>query len=77
MNFKKLRFFFILLFLKVILFNNVAYAYLDPMTTNTILQFIILAFATVVSFVSIFYLKVKNFFKEILKFFFNKTKKRT
>ena len=75
MKFKKLKLLLILVFLKVMLLNDVAFAYLDPMTTNTILQFIILAFATIVSFVSIFFLKVKNFFKGILKFFSKKPKK--
>jgi|AACY02.10.fsa_nt_gi hypothetical protein len=77
MKFKKFKLLLILVFFKVALINNVAFAYLDPMTTNTILQFIILAFATVVSFVSIFFLKVKNFFRGILKLFSKKSKKNT
>ena len=47
--------------------SNNAFAYLDPGTGSIILQAIIGAIAAGLTFFTNFWLKVKNFFKKILK----------
>ena len=46
--------------------ESYAYAYLEPGTLTLILQFIVGAFAAIISYVVFFYQKVKNFFIKIL-----------
>ena len=45
------------------------YAYLDPVTINAVVQFIILVFASIITFLSLFFKKIKNIIKSIFKIF--------
>ena len=56
-----------LIFLNFFLFNS-AYAYLDPGTGSCILQAIIAFFAAAIAFMSGVWIKIKMFFKKLLKF---------
>ncbi len=58
--------------LYLILLSNPAYAYLDPGTGSMILNLIVGAAAGAITFASIFWQKIKNFFKRI----FNKETKK-
>ncbi len=63
--------------LKIILLSSIfylfsytpVYAYLDPVTINAVVQFIILIFASIITFLSISFKKAKNIIKGILKIF--------
>ena len=63
MNYKKLLYYII----ATILFSNPAYAYLDPGTGSMILNLIVGAAAGAITFASVFWQKIKNFFRKILK----------
>ena len=54
-------------FVFVILFNNKAFAYLDPGTGSIILQAILGAIAAAASYCAFYWNKVKNLFKKIFK----------
>ena len=54
-------------FFFVILFNNKAFAYLDPGTGSIILQAILGAIAAGATWCSIYWQKVKNFFSKKTK----------
>ena len=63
--------------IRIILLSNIiyifsytpVYAYLDPVTINAVVQFIILVFASIITFLSIFFKKTKKIIKNILKLF--------
>tara|TARA_Y100000591_G_C21788761_1_gene675357 strand:- start:556 stop:762 length:207 start_codon:yes stop_codon:yes gene_type:complete len=59
----------IILFLLIynLVFNNNAYAYLDPGTGSIILQAILGAIAAGFSYCAFYWNKVKNFFKKLFK----------
>lgn len=61
--FKKFWYTLIFLFLT----ETHAYAYLEPGTLAIILQFIVAAFAAIISYITFYYQKIKNFFTKILK----------
>tara|TARA_B100001248_G_scaffold251866_1_gene227423 strand:+ start:655 stop:867 length:213 start_codon:yes stop_codon:yes gene_type:complete len=63
MNYKKLLYYII----ATILFSNPAYAYLDPGTGSMILNLIVGAAAGAITFASVFWQKIKNFFRKVLK----------
>ncbi len=63
MNYKKLLYYII----ATILFSSPAYAYLDPGTGSMILNLIVGAAAGAITFASVFWQKIKNFFRKILK----------
>ena len=53
------------LFLVIVIFflqDSYAYAYLEPGTLTMILQFIVATIAAIISYVTFYYQKVKNFF---------------
>tara|TARA_B100000686_G_C16636955_1_gene887859 strand:- start:786 stop:1013 length:228 start_codon:yes stop_codon:yes gene_type:complete len=59
-----------LLYLITIIFfttQSFAYAYLEPGTLSMILQFIVATVAAIISYVTFYYQKVKNFFMKIFK----------
>ena len=62
---KKINHYFICLFI-YFLFSNNANAYLDPGTGSIILQVIIVFFASVASFISIYWKKLKNLISKLL-----------
>lgn len=67
---KKLKIKIILLGSLFYLFSfRPVYAYLDPVTINAVIQFIILVFASIITFLSISFKKTKNIIKSILKLF--------
>jgi len=67
---KKLKIKIILLGSLFYLFSfTPVYAYLDPVTINAVIQFIILVFASIITFLSISFKKTKNIIKSILKLF--------
>jgi hypothetical protein len=67
---KKLKIRIILLSSIFYLFSYTpVYAYLDPVTINAVVQFIILVFASIITFFSVFFKKTKNIIKSILKIF--------
>ena len=51
----------------IILFNNKAFAYLDPGTGSIILQSILGAIAAGASYCAIYWQKIKNFFNKRFK----------
>ena len=51
----------------IILFNNRAFAYLDPGTGSIILQALVGAIAAGASFCSIYWQKIKSFFSKRIK----------
>ena len=53
--------------LYLILLSNPAYAYLDPGTGSMILNLIVGAAAGAITFASVFWQKIKNFFKKVFK----------
>ena len=63
---KKRNFFIYLLFFSSIYLKN-AQAYLDPGSTNLILQIIIAAFASIFVTIKIYWIKIKNLFYKITK----------
>jgi hypothetical protein len=67
------KIFFSAIFLFFISVNN-AFAYLDPGTGSIILQTIIAVLAGISAWITIFWAKIKNFFKKLLK---KKNKKTT
>ena len=71
----RLKIFFVIKLFFFLLIAGPAHAYLDPVTINTVIQFIILVFASIISFFSIFYKKSKDLLKSFLKIF--KKKKKT
>ena len=60
-----IKFWYTLIFL--FLTESHAYAYLEPGTLTIILQFIVAAFAAIISYLTFYYQKVKNFLIKILK----------
>ena len=67
------KIFFSAIFLFFISVSN-AFAYLDPGTGSIILQTIIAVLAGISAWITIFWAKIKNFFKKLLK---KKNKKTT
>lgn len=63
MNLRKLFYITLLISLS----SNPAYAYLDPGTGSMILNLIVGAAAGALTFASVFWQKIKNFFKKVLK----------
>ena len=63
---KKTKFFIYLLFVSFFYLKN-AQAYLDPGSTNLILQIIIAAFASIFVTIKIYWIKIKNLFYKITK----------
>ncbi len=55
---------FTLFFLLVTFYTNPVFAYLDPGTGNIILQAIIGGIAAGATFISVYWQKLKNFFKK-------------
>lgn len=51
----------------ITLSSNPAYAYLDPGTGSMILNLIVGAAAGALTFASVFWQKIKNFFKKVFK----------
>ena len=58
---------FFITFIFFILFNNKAFAYLDPGTGSIILQSILWAIAAVVAWGGIYWQKIKDFYKKKFK----------
>lgn len=58
-----------ILYVLIFLFvnQNNAYAYLEPGTLSVILQFIVGAFAAIISYLVFYYQKVKNFLAKIFR----------
>ena len=54
-------------FIFTVLFNNQAFAYLDPGTGSIILQSILGAIAAGASYCAIYWQKIKNFFSKKVK----------
>ena len=63
---KKRNFYIYLLFFSSLYLKN-AQAYLDPGSSNLILQIIIAAFASVFVTIKIYWIKIKNLFYKIKK----------
>ena len=63
---KKRNFFIYLLFFSSLYLKN-AQAYLDPGSSNLILQIIIAAFASIFVTIKIYWIKIKNLFYKIIK----------
>ena len=63
---KKRNFFIYLLFFSSLYLKN-AQAYLDPGSSNLILQIIIAAFASIFVTIKIYWIKIKNLFYKITK----------
>jgi len=63
---KKRNFFIYLLFFSSLYLKN-AQAYLDPGSSNLILQIIIATFASVFVTIKLYWIKIKNLFYKIIK----------
>ena len=63
---KKRNFFIYLLFFSSLYLKN-AQAYLDPGSSNLILQIIIAAFASIFVTIKLYWIKIKNLFYKITK----------
>lgn len=61
------NFFYFFIIIYVFLFMKNAYAYLDPGTGGIILQAIVGALALVITYISIYWNKLKNFIRNIFK----------
>ena len=66
MSKNKRNFFIYLLFFSSLYLKN-AQAYLDPGSSNLILQIIIAAFASALVTIKLYWIKIKNFFYKIKK----------
>ena len=65
----------IIIIIKIMLFAKSAYAYLDPGFASMLFQSIVGFFALLISFVSIFYYKIKVFFIKVINKIKNYNKK--
>jgi hypothetical protein len=66
---KKMKNLFTLIIISTLFINTNAYAYLDPGTGSIIIQSLLSAIAVAMTILSVYWLKVKNFFLKFIKFF--------
>jgi hypothetical protein len=65
----------ILVIAGILFINTNAYAYLDPGSSSIILQALLAAIAASITFLSVYWQKLKVFFSECVKFFKKRKKK--